>query len=130
MLFRIVMLNFYILVGPVACGCWGLPGGTGQKVIGQWFKGFCSLLFVQAAQLFVLSVTPLIIPDLAKMQLPTDNLGLLASVFAQLPVIIVLFITLRVPKMMGTSATKALSSAGSMASGAVAATGAAIYSMA
>jgi len=127
--FRIVMLNFYILMGPVACGCWGLPGGTGQHIIGQWFRGFCSLLFAQAGQLFVLSVTPLIFPDLANLALPTDSMGLLKSVFSMLPVIIVLYVTLRLPRMMGTSAASALASAGTMASGAVAATGAAIYSM-
>jgi hypothetical protein len=127
--FRLIMINFYILTGPLACGCWGLPGGTGQKIVVQWLKGFCSLLFVQGAQLFVLTVTPLIFPDLSQIHLPVDSTGLLTSIFAQLPSIIVLLITLSVPRIMGTSATRALSAAGTMASGAVAAAGAAIYSL-
>src|SRR5262249_26781748 len=43
-LFRIIMINFYLLMGPVAAGSWAF-GGAGQEMFMQWFKGFCSLLF-------------------------------------------------------------------------------------
>jgi len=128
-IFRIIMINFYILTGPIACACWGLPGGTGQGIFGQWLKGLLSLLFTQAAQIFILSVTPLIIPNLSQAGIPTDSMHLLTSIFSALPTIIVLFITLQVPKFIGTSATKAVASAGMMASGAVAAGAAAAYSV-
>jgi hypothetical protein len=124
---RVALVNYYILTAPVAFGCWGLPGGFGQRVVGQWFKGFCSILFTQGVQLFVLTTLPLLLPDLP--QLPTDSFGVLTIVLNQLPRIIVLMAVIKVPTMMGTQATKAIAQAGAVSSGAVTALGAAAYSV-
>jgi hypothetical protein len=119
---RIVLLNYYILTAPVAFGCWGLPGGVGQKVVSSWAKGFCSLLFSQTIQIFVLATFPLILP--AFPYLPTDKFGILNVVFQALPRVLVLMATLKVPTMMGTQATKAIAQAGTVVGGAVTAAGA------
>jgi hypothetical protein len=124
---RVALVNYYILTAPVAFGCWGLPGGFGQRVVGQWFKGFCSLLFTQGIQLFVLTTLPLLLPDLP--QLPTDSFGILNIVMRQLPRVIILLAVIKVPNMMGTRATKAIAQAGAVGSGAVAALGAAAYNV-
>ena len=55
---RILLLNYYVLTAPLAFGCWGLPGGVGQKVVSSWAKGFLPLLFTQTIQLFVLRRFP------------------------------------------------------------------------
>jgi hypothetical protein len=120
---RIVLLNYYVLMGPVAFGCWGLPGGVGQKVVSSWTKGFLTLLFSQTAQVFVLTTFPLILP--AFPNLPADRFGLLNTVFEALPRVLVLIAVIQVPKVMGTGATKAIAQAGTVAAGAVAAAGAA-----
>ncbi|HEY4033683.1 MAG TPA: hypothetical protein VGL94_06965 [Ktedonobacteraceae bacterium] len=122
---RVVLVNYYILTAPVAFGCWGLPGGFGQKVVGQWFKGFCSILLTQGVQLFVLTTLPLLLPDLP--QLPTDSFGIFTIILKQLPRVIVLMAVIKVPTMMGTRATKAIAQAGAVSSGAVTALGAAAY---
>jgi hypothetical protein len=124
---RVVLLNYYVLTGPVVFGCWGLPGGVGSKVVSSWTKGFLTLLFAQTAQVFVLATFPLILPDFPN--LPTDKFGLLNMVFEALPRILVLVAVLAVPKVMGTSATKAIAQAGTVVAGAVAAAGAAAMSV-
>jgi len=120
---RIILLNYYILTAPVAFGCWGLPEGVGQKVVSSWAKGFCSLLFSQTIQLFVLATFPLILP--AMPYIPDDRFGILNEVFKALPRVVVLIATLKVPTVMGTQAAKAMAQAGTVVAGAVAAAGAA-----
>ncbi|HEY4033269.1 MAG TPA: hypothetical protein VGL94_04820, partial [Ktedonobacteraceae bacterium] len=44
---RIFLLNYYILMSPLAFGCWALPGKVGQRVLRLWCKGFFSILFIQ-----------------------------------------------------------------------------------
>jgi len=122
---RVALVNYYILTAPLALGCWGLPGNTGQKVVSQWFTGFCSILFVQAVQLLVLTTMPLLLPTIP--QLPTDTLGILYTILAQLPRVIVLMAVTKAPAMLGAGSTKAIAKAGSMSSGAIAAVGAAAY---
>jgi hypothetical protein len=124
---RIVFVNYYILMAPVAFGCWALPGGVGQKVVQQWFKGFSTLLLTQGIQLFILTTMPFMIPIFPP--LPSDRWGLINIFFNQLPRIIVLAATLQVPKMIGTGATKLVAQAGTVAGGAVVAVGAAAYNV-
>jgi hypothetical protein len=124
---RLVLLNYYVLTGPLAFGCWGLPGGVGQKVVSSWTKGFCSLLFAQTAQIFVLTTFPLILPDFPS--LPSDRFGFLSMVFEVLPRVLVLVVTIKVPSVMGTGATKAVAQAGTVVAGAVAAAGGAAMSI-
>ena len=124
---RIVLINYYILMGPIIFACWGFPAGIGQKVVGQWFKGFVSLLAVQAVQIFVLTTLPFLIPPLPN--LPTDStFGLLKTLLGQLPSLIVLLATTKVPQLLGSASTKAIGKAGSMTAGAVVAIGGAAYS--
>jgi len=120
---RIILLNYYVLMAPVAFGCWGLPWGVGQGVVRQWAKGFISLLFVQTVQLFILTTFPWILPNFPG--IPADRFGLINTALAQLPRVIVLIAVLKVPTLMGTQATKAIAQAGTVVGGAVAAAGAA-----
>ena len=118
---RLLLLNYYVLTAPLAFGCWGLPGGVGQKVVSSWVKGFCSLLFTQTVQLFVLTTFPLILPDFPS--LPTDRWAILGTLCDALPRILVLVAVAYVPKVMGTKATQAIAQAGTVAGGAVVAAG-------
>ena len=124
---RIVLINYYILTGPVVFACWALPGGTGQKILGQWFKGFVTLLLVQGLQVFILTTMPLLLPTFPPFA--DDRYGVINIFFSQLPRIIVLISTVQVPKMIGTGATRAMAQAGTVASGTVAAVGAAAYNV-
>jgi hypothetical protein len=126
-LVRIVLLNYYILLCPIAFGCWALPGGFGQGVVTQWTKGFFSTLLIQIVQVFVITTLPLVIPVLPA--IPSDSLGLMKGLLTQLPPILVLWMTVRAPSILGTSTARAVVNAGSVAGGVVTAVGATAYNM-
>jgi hypothetical protein len=110
---RIVLLNYYILMTPVAFGCWALPGGVGQRVVLLWFKGFFTVLFVQVFQLFILTTLPLLLPSIP--QVPADGLGIMTAALLQFPLLLTLYAVLVTPRVLGASVGKALGTAGSMA---------------
>jgi hypothetical protein len=118
---RIILLNYYILMAPLALGCWGLPGGIGQNVVRLWCKGCFTVLFVQVVQLFVLSTLPLLIPSLP--QIANDPLNIMQGLLLQFPLILSLVVALLVPRILGASAAKAFGTAGSMAGGVIVAVG-------
>lgn len=114
---RIVLLNYYILMGPLAFGCWALPGGVGRRVVRLWCKGFFSILFMQVLQLFLLTTVPLLLPTLPQIPLPTDSIGVIQGFLLEMPPILTLWVALMAPRLLGTSAGQALGTAGSMAGG-------------
>ena len=118
---RIVLLNYYILTGPLAFGCWALPGGVGQRVVRLWCKGFFSVLFVQVLQVFLLTTLPLLLPTLP--QISADSVGLIQGFMLEFPPILTLYIALMAPRLLGASAAKALGTASSMAGGVMVAVG-------
>src|SRR5207249_155783 len=44
---RLILINYYIVMAPLAFACWGLPGNLGNQTIKAWFKGLMQLLFMQ-----------------------------------------------------------------------------------
>jgi hypothetical protein len=119
---RIGLLNCYILTCPLAFACWALPGGLGQQVVRQWTRGFLSLLLIQVGQLFLITTLPLILPSFPA--LAGDN-GIMHVLLTQLPPLLVLWLTVRVPQFVGISASRAIGMTGVMAGGIVGAVGAA-----
>jgi hypothetical protein len=126
-LMRIVLINYYIVIAPIAFGCWGLPGGVGQAVVGKWAKGFISVLSLQVVQIFILTTFPLILPtDLSG--IPLDHLGLFKGLILEFPRIFVLIATLKGPKILqGEHPLTSIAQAGTVAGGTVAAIGAAAW---
>ncbi len=124
---RIVLLNYYLLMAPLAFGCWALPGGVGQRVVRLWCKGFFTVVFLQVVQLFILTTLPLILPSLP--QISGDSQGIMQSLLLQFPLILTLSVVLLVPRMLNTSAGKAFGTAGSMAGGVLSAVGTAASQM-
>jgi len=118
---RIILFNYYILMAPLAFGCWALPGGVGQRVVRLWCKGFFTVAFSQGVQVFVLTTLPLILPSLP--EIPGDNQGIMQGLLLQFPLILTLSVTLLVPRVLGTSAAQAFGTAGSMAGGVITAVG-------
>ncbi len=120
---RILLLNYYILVAPLAFGCWGLPGGIGQNVVRLWGKGFLSVLFVQAVQLFILTTLPLLLPPLPQSFVAAGGEHILQTLLLQFPPILTLCVTLMAPTVVGASISKALGAASSVTRGVVVAVG-------
>jgi len=118
---RIILLNYYLLMAPLAFGCWALPGGIGQNVVRLWCKGFFTVLFIQVVQLFLISTLPLLMPSITS--IPSDNQEIMKSILLQFPLILSLSVALLVPRMLGASAARAFGTAGSMAGGVAIAVG-------
>jgi hypothetical protein len=114
---RILLLNYYILMTPLAFGCWALPGGVGQRVVRLWFKGFFTVLLTQVVQLFILTTLPLLLPPMP--EIAADKLGVMQGLFLQYPIILTLCVVLVTPRVLGTSVGKALGTAGSVAGGTI-----------
>jgi len=124
---RIFLLNYYIVTGPLAFGCWALPGGVGQRVVRLWCKGFFCVLFVQVLQMFLLTTIPLLLPTLP--EISADSVGLVQGILLEFPPILTLWVALMAPRLLGTSAAKAFGTAGSMAEGVIVAVGSATSNM-
>jgi len=128
---RIILINYYIILAPIAFACWGLPGQTGSQVLKMWFKGITQLLFVQALQLFILTTLPSLMPDFGYMAFPTQNdshFDVMNVILVQLPVLITTMAAVRAPKiLMGVSAIQTVAEAGSMAGKAVGGVAATVY---
>jgi len=120
---RIGLLNCYILACPLAFACWALPGGLGRQVVRQWTRGFLAVLFIQVGQLFFITILPLILPSFPA--IVGDSQGIMRVLLTQLPPLLVLGLTVRVPKMVGFSASRTIGMTGVMAGGIAGAVGAA-----
>ena len=97
---RILLINYYILMTPLAFGCWALPGEVGQRVVRLWFKGFFTVLFMQVAQLFVLTTLPLVLPP--PPQIFADKLGIMQGLVLQFPLMLTLCAMLVTPRSIGS----------------------------
>jgi hypothetical protein len=130
---RIILINYYIILAPVAFACWGLPGQIGNQVLKMWFKGMAQLLFVQALQLFILTTLPSLLPDFGHMTFPVQNnsnFDVMDTIFVQLPVLITTMAAVRAPKiLMGVTAIQTVAQAGSMAGKVVGGIAATVYGM-
>jgi hypothetical protein len=118
---RIGLLNCYILTCPLAFACWSFPGGLGQQVLRQWTRGFLSVLFIQVAQLFLITTLPLVLPTFPARA--GDN-GIMYALMTQLPPLLVLWLAVMVPNFVGVTATRVIGMTGVMAGGIVGAVGA------
>ena len=128
---RIILINYYIILAPVAFACWGLPGQMGNQVLKMWFKGITQLLFVQTLQLFILATLPSLMPDFGHMTFPVQNnsnFDVMDVILVQLPVLLTTMAAVRAPKiLMGMNAIQTVAQAGSMAGKAVGGVAATVY---
>ncbi len=130
---RILLLNYYIIMAPIAFACWGLPGQQGRQIMRNWFKGFLQLLFMQTVQIFILTTMPVFLPDFGLMKFPHGGDLVdppLQSFLVQLPPLITTFAAVGAPKiMMGMGPMQTVAQAGAMAGKVVSAAGMAISNM-
>ena len=101
----------------------GVAWGVGQNVVRLWGKGFLSVLFVQAVQLFILTTLPLLLPPLPQSFVANGGEHILQTLLLQVPPILTLCVTLMAPTIVGASISKALGAASSVTRGVVVAVG-------
>jgi hypothetical protein len=129
---RLLTICFYIIIGPLLVGLSAVKMDMAQK----WFSGLTSLIFVQTAQVLALSVgiiffhgVPGLMSNIPPGNWQDDFVGVVKTIastgqsaptiFSHLPDFIgpvaVLWLTVRIPRMFGSSALSPMISAGQTA---------------
>jgi hypothetical protein len=118
---RLALLNVYIIISPLAIFCGAMPGKIGSSVTSHWIKGFASLLSVQVLQLFLLVFIGAFLNILFVITGVTSGAesDWAATLFAKLIPILVMVMTLNVPRLFNSSATTLLSTVSSSIGGAM-----------
>ena len=80
-------------------------------------RGFLGLLFIQVGQIFLITTLPLLLPSFPA--LAGDNLGIMYVLLTQLPPLLVLWLTVKVPTFVGINVGRAVGMTGVMAGGIV-----------
>jgi hypothetical protein len=115
LLMRLVLINLYIILSPLAIVAAALPGRQGVGFTREWIMGFLALVFSQMAQVIALFLGLLVVSTIN--QKGADSTGMLA----ELAKYGTLTLMMRVPSVFRSNATSLLSGIGSSAAGVVAA---------
>lgn len=113
---RLALLNFHVILSPLAILCEALPEKIGSKVMQHWLRGFFSLLFVQLLQLVIMAIGSNLIPQ-AVIGTQANDWGTL--LFGKLIPIAIMLVILNVPRLFNNSTTTLLSTVSSSFSGAM-----------
>lgn len=117
MLVRIGLLGFYAVLSPLAIVGGSLPGQIGTEVMQGWMRGFLALLFVQLLQFLVLGLgSNLFPPGIAQ---GGSGANWFNQVMSELLPIVVMTITLGLPRLFNISSVSLLSTLSSSFGGAV-----------
>jgi hypothetical protein len=114
LLTRSALLWLYWTVSPLAIVSGSLPGESGKNAAWAWVRGFTALIFVQLLQLLVLGIGGKLIPA----SLATGSDWFNTAVSTLLPVIIVT-VTLNIPRLLNASTTTMLSTVSGSIGGAM-----------
>lgn len=61
MALRVLLIDFYIVTGPLGMGAWALPGNGGKSLTRMWLQDFFTVLFSQFLQVIALIVVRLVV---------------------------------------------------------------------
>lgn len=104
---RILLINVYVILSPLAVIAAGLPGQTGQGFTRQWIMGFLSLLAAQVAQVVTLGVGMVVLDGYEHIyNAASDDMG---SLFIKYGILILL---LRVPTLFSSNSTSIIKEVG------------------
>jgi hypothetical protein len=112
---RVVLINFYIIVSPIAIVATALPGRQGQGFAREWINGFLSLVASQFAQIMVLFLGIILLNTIHTQGFAEGQL------IPELVKYGILTLMMRAPGVFRSNATGLLSGLGSTAAGVVAA---------
>ncbi len=104
---RILLINVYIILSPLAVIAAGLPGHTGQGFARQWIMGFLSLLAAQFAQVVTLGVGMVMITTYDSLY--KAGQGDMGELFIKYGILLLM---LRVPTLFSSNATAIIRESG------------------
>jgi hypothetical protein len=104
---RILLINVYIILSPLAVIAAGLPGHTGQNFTRQWIMGFLSLLAAQFAQVVALGVGMVVLTTYDNLYMAAQ--GDMGELFIKYGILLLM---LRVPTLFSSNATAIIREAG------------------
>ena len=111
LIMRFVMINVFIILSPLGIACWAFPNRSLQEVARSWCMGFFKMVFVQFIQVSCLAVGMVVIPPLSVNWNLTASLNG-TNLFAFLGPIAIIWLMVRVPRMVGSSALGQVEAAG------------------
>jgi hypothetical protein len=111
---RIMLINVYIILSPLAVIAAGLPGQTGQSFARQWIMGFLALLAAHFAQVVALGVGMVMLTAYQRAFAPPH--GDMGELFIKYGTIILM---LRVPGLFSANSTAIIKEIGPALGGAV-----------
>lgn len=114
LLIRLGLLNFYIILSPLAIICATLPGEMGRDAARGWVRGFLALLCVQLVQLLALALGSQLFP--ASLVGGSDWFN---QALKELLPIVIMVITLQIPRLFNISSVNLLSTLSSSFGGAM-----------
>jgi hypothetical protein len=103
---RFALICFQAVLSPLVFMCGALPGDMGQMVIRPWIRGFVSLLIVQFLQLLVIQAGYTLFGGLTGT--PWGD-AWVTTLFQTLMPMVVIVVTLNIPRMMGSATTNIIS---------------------
>jgi hypothetical protein len=112
LLVRLALINFYIILSPLAVVCGSLPGESGQGAARYWIKGLAALIFVQLFQLLTLTVGSQLFPATL-----ISGSGWVSQLFNTLLPSVTMLLTLNIPRLFNASSTTLLSTISSSIGG-------------
>ncbi|GHO94367.1 hypothetical protein KSF_044150 [Reticulibacter mediterranei] len=104
---RILLINVYIILSPLAVIAAGMPGHTGQGFARQWILGFLSLLAAQFAQVVALGVGMVMLTAYDHTYAPSQ--GDMGELFIRYGILLLM---LRVPTLFSSNSTAILRETG------------------
>jgi hypothetical protein len=99
---RFALICFQAVLSPLVFMCGALPGDMGQMVIRPWVRGFVSLLLVQFLQLLVILAGYTLFGGLTG---SSWGDSWVTTLFQTLTPMIIIIVTLNIPRMMGSATT-------------------------
>lgn len=111
---RILLINVYIILSPLAVIAAGLPGHTGQGFARQWIMGFLALLTAQFAQVVTLGVGMVVLTAYDHTYAPAQ--GDMGGLFIKYGILILM---VRVPTLFSSNSTAIIREAGPALGGAI-----------
>lgn len=104
---RILLINVYIILSPLAIIAAGLPGQIGQGFTRQWIMGFLGLLAAQVAQVVTLGVGMVVLTEYNLLYHASG--GDIGALFIKYGTLILM---LRVPTLFSTNSTAIIKEVG------------------
>jgi hypothetical protein len=107
---RMILIDIFVVLSPLAIVCWAFPIRSLQEIARAWCMGFLKTVFVQFVQVTCICI--------GMMTIPSPNLSNIGQIFTGTNLmgfigpVAILWLTVRMPRIIGSSALGTAEAAG------------------